>query len=83
MNLKKFQVGDVAFLTEESFQNIVNSSKSIHVYPSQSFVNQVKNYVGQSCVISCAWDVGYDVTVKFSDGQHFHFKGNWISENKS
>ena len=74
------KVNDKVTVTEQSFQNIVNGSKSIHAYPCSSFVEKIRKHIGKVGVITHTFLPGYEATVNFN-GESFHMKDHWIESH--
>ena len=70
-------VGTKVAITEETLQTIINSSKSILVYPSQSFVDLCKSLVGVTGTVTRDFLPGYDINVTFNE-KTLHMKDTWV-----
>ena len=82
MNPKRYNVGDVVMITAKNLQTIRNSNRSIHAYPSDSFVEIASNLANNHIAgrVSETFLPGYEVNVTFVNGQILQMKDHWITE---
>ena len=71
-------VGTPVILSRKSFGVLLDGHKSIKAHPSSHFVARMEKYIGQSAVVTDDFSPGYERTIRFADGQHFHVKDNWV-----
>ena len=76
----KRKIGDKVILSFVSFQNILDGNHSIKAYPSDSYVEKIRNYIGAIGEVTHTWDIGFDATIQFDgkNGQSFHMKDHWV-----
>jgi len=77
---EKLSVGDIVTVTDKNLQTVIDSNRSIKVYPSDSYVNKFKNYLGEKGKVTFIFSNGYEATVEFEDGQAFHVKSNYVTK---
>ncbi len=75
----RWNVGDKVVITPEHIARMEWSNRqAAHPgYPSQSFIDQAKQYVGVVGEVTHTFPPGYEVSAKFNDWS-FHMKDNWI-----
>jgi microsomal dipeptidase-like Zn-dependent dipeptidase len=74
----KRKVGDKVILSHKAFQNIVNGNRSIHAFPSDSYIEKIRKHIGCIGVVTHTWTIGFDATIDFN-GESFHMKDHWVS----
>jgi hypothetical protein len=83
----RYNVGDRVVITEDCIRRMMNSHHSSVTpgYPSESFIDNAKLYVGIEGQITHTFPPGYEVTAAFAPfprmkaRQSFlHMKDNWI-----
>lgn len=77
--MHKYKVGEHCTLTEENFNVIQSANRSIKCYPSDSYVQAISRYVGQTATITHVFSDGYEFSMKFDDGHSFHAKSNYVT----
>lgn len=75
--ITEYKHGDRVKVTEKSFQTIWNGNRSIHCYPCDSYVKEIKEFIGVEGIVVCRHEPGYDITVNFN-GNLFHMKDHWV-----
>jgi hypothetical protein len=78
--ITEWQIGDRVRISKESYQNITNANRSIHAYPSDSYVaiayGLMKNEVYGT--VTMQFRPGYEVLVEFDNKQNLQVKDHWI-----
>lgn len=80
MNPVSYNVNDKVKVTQASFQNAANGSKSVLAYPSSDFVEKFKERIGQEATVLYRHRPGYEITIQFNDNCSFHCKDNWVEK---
>jgi hypothetical protein len=75
-----YKVGDRVRITKESWLIIRNGNRSIHAYPSDSYVADTYHLMTHAVVgtVTHRFPPGYEMTVTFDNGVAFHMKDNWV-----
>ena len=78
--ISNWKVGDKVVVTEDSWQIMYNSNRSVVTagYPSDSFLAKLKERIGESGTCTMRFPPGYEFNLTFEDGKVFHMKDNWV-----
>lgn len=81
MNPVRYSVGQQVIVTKQNWQTVRDSSRSIHAFPSDSFVNTVYGLMKNQTVgtVERLFLPGYEVNVKFNDDTILQMKDHWVS----
>ncbi len=81
MSIINWKVGDKVVVTENSLETMKNGNRSINVYPSDSYLKNIKRVFEKKEVgeVTNRFDPGYEMTVKFPSGS-FHMKDNYVEK---
>lgn len=74
------ELGKNVVITDDALRNIENSHRSIHAFPNNDYMVKVREIHRRRLVgeVTHQWLPGYEVNVKFSDGQVLQMKDNWL-----
>lgn len=82
MNPKDYSINTRVIITKDSWLNIRNSNRSIHCYPSDSYVaisyRLMKDEVHGT--VTQRFTPGYEFNVTFDDGTILQMKDHWVEE---
>lgn len=78
----EYQIGDRVQISVESFQNIKNGNRSLLAFPADSYVRICFELMASRTLgtVECRWFPGYEVNVKFDNGQILQMKDHWIEK---
>jgi hypothetical protein len=81
MNPVNYSVGQRVVITADNYQTIYNSNRSIHVFPSDSFLRVVRQLMTQKVVgtVSRRFVPGYEFNVTFDNGTVLQMKDHWVT----
>ena len=81
MNPIRYTVGQQVYVSKQNFTNVYNSNRSIHAYPSDSFVAIVRELMesGVAGTVERLFLPGYEVNARFANGVVLQLKDNWIT----
>jgi hypothetical protein len=74
----RYSVGQIVTLTQASFDNVWNASRSVELYPSSEFVEKLRPYIGKNATVTHVFPPGYEMSIQFEDGKAFHAKDSWV-----
>lgn len=79
---KHREIGDSVQVTDENIYTMQTSNRSCVTpqYPSGSYINSISEYKYQVAKVTHTFKPGYDMTICFPDGRHFHVKYNWVTD---
>jgi hypothetical protein len=81
MNPTRYTVGQQVYVSRQNYQNVHNSNRSIHAYPSDRFVNIVHELMtkGMTGTVQRTFLPGYEVNVQYTNGTVLQMKDHWIT----
>jgi hypothetical protein len=73
-------LGTKVMITDKTLEHIENANRSIHAFPSESWVAKAREIHAAKLVgeVSRLFPPGYEVNVTFSDGTILQMKDYWI-----
>jgi hypothetical protein len=76
-----WNIGDRVIVTQSNLQTIRNGNRSIHAFPSQLVVDQMKDLVDNEILgtVEYRFTPGFEVNVRFDNGEIYQMKDHWIS----
>jgi hypothetical protein len=75
------EVGDRVVLTQTNIDTMHSSNRSCVTpnYPSDSFLKKLS--VGMKGEVTHTFKPGYELSVRFDNGESFHMKDNWVTND--
>lgn len=76
------EVGDRVTITETNMRTMQSSNRSCVSpnYPSSEFLSKLA--VGMKGEVTHTFKPGYETTVRFDNGEAFHMKDSWVTDDK-
>jgi len=81
MNPVRYSVGQRVEITDQNFETVHNSSRSIHHYPNDHYVNIVHGLMSNKIqgTVTRNFLPGYEFNVEFDNGQVLQMKDHWVT----